>query len=289
MSRILYYTLLKPLSYLPLPVLHRISDILFVLFYYLIGFRKKVVLGNMRRAFPERSAAEIEQLAKQFYQNLCDIIIESVRMFSISRAELLRRCPVVNPELFDTYMAQGRSTIIVAGHCHNWELAAVACGLQIPHQEVGIYHPLSDRFMDARLRHSRGRFGMELVATKNVAQFFENSQHRLTVTIFGADQSPSNPKRAYWTTFLNQDTGVLFGTEKYAVQYNYPVLFGKVSKLRRGYYQMEFEILSENPADTTYGTISELHTRALEAQILEDPAAWLWTHRRWKHQRPAHT
>ncbi len=286
MSRILYYLLLKPLSYLPLPTLYVFSDALFVLLYRIAGFRQKVVLTNLTNSFPEKNAAEIRQIAADFYRHLCDVIVEAVRMFSIPKAELLRRCPVTNPEIFEQYATQGKSVLIVAGHYANWELAAVACGLQIPHHTVGIYHPLSNAFMDARLQQSRARFGMELVHKKEVKAFFKANTHRLTATMFGADQSPSNSHKAYWTTFLHQDTAVMYGTEKYAREYDYPVLFGTVNKLRRGYYQMSFHTIHDHPAASPYGAISEGHTRALEDLIRQAPQYWLWTHKRWKRQRP---
>lgn len=287
MSRILYYLLLKPLSYLPLFVLYVLSDGIFLLAYYVIGFRKKVVLTNLKNSFPDKNEKEIRDIAIKFYHHLCDIMVEAIRMFSISKEELIRRCPVTNPEIFDHYAAQGKSVIIVAGHYNNWELAAVACGPQITHATMGIYHPLSNPFMDKKLFESRAKYGLEMADKKSVKDYYKNNKNRLTAVMFGADQSPSDAKRAYWTTFLHQDTAVLFGTEKYAKEYDLPVVYGAVTKLRRGYYQMSFETLEDNPTTSPYGHISELHTRALEKQILEAPQYWLWTHKRWKKKRAA--
>lgn len=287
MSRILFYLLLKPLSYLPFSVLYRVSDVLFVLLYRIFGFRTKVVLNNLNNSFPEKSEEEINHIAEEFYRHLCDIIVEAIRMFSIPKEELLRRCPVVNPEIFDHYAAQGKSVLLVAGHYNNWELAAVACGPQIVHQTAGIYHPLSNAFMNERALESRSRFGLKMISKKEVKPFFEENKDKLTATMFGADQSPSNSYNAYWTTFLNQDTAVLFGTEKYAKEYDYPVIFGTITKLRRGYYQMSFHTLEDHPADSAYGSISEQHTRALEELIIKAPQYWLWTHKRWKRKRPS--
>ncbi len=286
MSRIAYYLFLKPLSLLPLPVLFRFSDVLYVVLYHLLGWRKKVVYGNMSRSFPEKSEQEIRRLMRAFYRHLCDVMVESIRMFSMSKEELIRRCRVKNPELFEKYAAEGRNIVIAAGHYNNWEMAGVGCGPQVAHDDLALYKPLSDPFMDARLRASRGRFGLELIPTKSARRAFEDYTDRLTAILFGADQSPSNPKRAYWTTFLNQDTAVMYGTEKYAREYNYVVVFGHTVKLRRGYYTLEFSTLTEHPQETAPGEISEMHTRALEKIIIENPQYWLWTHKRWKHKRP---
>lgn len=285
MSLIIYYLLIKPLSLLPLPILYIFSDGLFVLLYFIIGFRKKVVFTNLSNSFPDKNKIEIKQIARQFYQHFCDLMVESIRMTSISKEELLRRCPVVNPEIFEPYARQGKSVIITAGHYNNWELAAVACDPQIAHHTMAIYHPLSDAFLDKKLLKSRSRFGLEMVDKKLVKDFFEYNKDRLTASMFATDQSPSNARKAYWTSFLSQDTAVLFGAEKYAKEYNYPVIYGAITKLRRGYYEMSFQLLEENPAGTPYGHISELHTRALEAQILQAPPYWLWTHKRWKRKR----
>lgn len=286
MSQLVYYLLLKPISLLPYRALYALSDFICFVLYNLLGYRKKVVVTNLKNSFPDKSPQEIEAIAGKFYHHFCDLILESVKMFSITREEVNERCRIVNPEVFEHYAAEGRSLLLVAGHYNNWELAAVACDMQTPHTAVGIYSPLANRFFDNKLYQSRSQFGLELLPKKQVKPFFKNNAHRLLAFMFGADQSPSNAANAYWTTFLNQDTAVAFGTEKYAVEYNYPVVFGRINKLRRGYYTMDFTVLEDQPANTSFGEISEKHTRALEQQILEQPEYWLWTHKRWKRKRP---
>ncbi|MFN7117621.1 MAG: lysophospholipid acyltransferase family protein [Saprospiraceae bacterium] len=285
MSRILYYLIMKPASLLPLPLLYVLSDFLYLLLYRLIGYRKKVVRTNLKNSFPDKSEAERLSIERKFYRHLFDLMVEAIRNFSIPKAELLRRCPVTNPEIFEYYKQLNKKIIIVAGHYNNWELAAIACGLQIIYPTMGIYSPFSDKFMNERAIASRGRFGMELVSKKLVKDYFERNKNRLSAVMFGADQSPSNAAKAYWTTFLNQDTAVMFGTEKYAVEYDYAVVYGHVQKLRRGYYQMTFIPLEDHPTTAPYGSISEKHTRMLEQHILEAPEYWLWTHKRWKRKR----
>lgn len=286
MAKLLYYLLLKPLSLLPLFVLYRLSDLLHLVLYRLVGFRKKVVLNNLRNAFPEKSEPEIKVIARKFYAHFCDLLIESIRMFSMPKEEILRRCTVVNPELIEKFAQQGRSLIIAAGHYNNWELAAVAFGIQENYTVVGIYKPLANAFFDQKLQHSRSRFSMEMIPKKETKSFFANNTHRLTATLFATDQSPANSYQAYWMRFLNQETGILFGAEKYAREYNFPVVFGKIRKPRRGHYEMEFTIVEEEPAQAPHGSITQKHTQLLEALIREAPQYWLWTHKRWKRQRP---
>ncbi|MCB0561348.1 MAG: hypothetical protein KDD09_20475 [Phaeodactylibacter sp.] len=286
MGRIAYYLLIKPLSLLPLRVSFLLSDLLFFTLYYLTRYRRKVVFANLRNSFPEKSPKEIETIARKFYSHMCDLMLEFIRIFSISKKGLVRRCKIRNPELLEQIYREGKSVIIAAGHYNNWELAAVAFDLQASHQAVGIYKPLGNAYLDGKLRQSRGRFGMELVSKDKTKAFFAENTNRLTAPLLATDQSPSNNIHVYWTQFLNQDTAVLFGAEKYARAYNYPIVFGHVYKMKRGFYEMEFEMVEKNPAASPHGKITEMNTRILEKDIQQAPQYWLWTHKRWKRKRP---
>lgn len=286
MGKILFFLFIKPLSFLPFSILYRISDFFYLIVYYIFGYRKKVVFDNLKNSFPNKTEHEITIIAKGFYSHFCDLIIESIKMFGISKEELIQRCKVRNPELMESYFQQGKSLIIPAGHYNNWEMAATASNLQIPHQPIAIYAPLKSVFFNNLIKKSRAKFGVELSPKKEVKAGFEKDKNRLTAILFGADQSPSSVHSAYWTTFLNQETGVMMGSEKYAIEYDYPVVFGKVIKVKRGYYEFEFITLEDNPRDTSFGEISEKHTRLLEKIILKNPEYWLWSHKRWKRKKP---
>ena len=281
----MYYLVVKPLSLLPLPVLYRISDLLFVLLYYVAGFRKKVVWGNLRNSFPGKSPAALKSIMRRFYRHMCDLLAESIRMFSLSKEEAIRRCPLVNPELLQAHYNAGKSVVLAAGHYNNWELAALAFDVQAPHTTIGIYTPLTDPFFERKVQESRGKYGMVLLPKQQTADFFEQQKEALNLYLMGADQSPTYAKKVYWMTFLDQETAVAFGTEKYAKQYDYPVVFGHIRKLRRGYYEMWFEDVETKPLEAPYGSITEAHTRILEQDILAAPEYWLWTHKRWKRKR----
>lgn len=285
MSRILYYLLVKPLSLLPLPVLYRLSDLLYVVLYYIAGFRKKVAWTNLRNSFPDKSPAELKRIMRRYYRHMCDLLAESIRMFSMSKEEAIRRCPLINPELLQAHYDAGKSVILVAGHYNNWELAAMAFDVQAPHTTVGVYTPLTDPFFEKKVQESRGKYGMVLLPKQQTATFFEEQKEALNLYLMGADQSPTYAKKVYWMTFLGQETAVAFGTEKYAKQYDYPVVFGHIRKLRRGYYEMWFENVETEPLKAPYGSITEAHTRVLEKDILAAPEYWLWTHKRWKRKR----
>jgi Kdo2-lipid IVA lauroyltransferase/acyltransferase len=283
MTQVLYYLIIKPLSLLPLQALYLLSDFLYLIIYYLIPYRKKLVVKNLKNAFPEKKPKEINTLTKKFYKHFCDLIVESLRVFSISKQEAIERCKLTNPELLEDLYRKNKSVIIICGHYNNWEMAAVAFNDQVPHQTVGIYTPLSNAFFNQKFLKSRGRFGVKLIVARDVKNYFSQNTNQLTATAFGSDQSPSrNKTNFYWTKFLNQDTAVLFGAEKYAVEYNYPAVFMKINKIKRGYYEFSFQLVEENPATAHYGAITEKHTQLLEQQIIAQPEFWLWTHNRWK-------
>ena len=244
-------------------------------------------MGNIERSFPEKSKAEQVAICKGFYHHFGDLIVESLKVFTISETEVKKRMVFSNPEVINKYYEQGRSVVLAGGHYNNWELFAVAIDANIKLESIAIYKPLSNLFFDEKMRTTRGKYGLEMIAIKEVKNTFEEKKNKLTATIFGTDQSPGNPRNCYWTTFLNQDTGVLFGTEKYAREYNYPVIYGRIRKVKRGHYVFDFIDLCEFPQQTSLGDITEMHTRYLEKDILEKPDYWLWSHRRWKHKRPA--
>jgi len=285
-SKFLYYLFLKPLSYLPMWFLHRISDVLFVIAYYISPYRKKVVIENLTNSFPQKSPKEIREISRKFYRHFCDIIVESLKLFSISDAEALRRCAPSGTEILHRLHAEGRSAIIISGHYNNWELAVLRFKPLVPHRVIGIYSPLKNEFFDKKIQQSRTRFGLELVSVKRTKQLFAELQDERYVMVFGADQSPSRTStNHYWTRFLNQDTAVFYGAEKYARAYNLPVIYAKINKMKRGMYHFELELIEENPADTPKGEITQRHVQLLEQQIIEQPEYWLWTHKRWKIKR----
>lgn len=285
-TQLFFYGVLIPLSYLPFPVLYLISDGLYLIFYRVIGYRKKVVLQNVTNSFPQKSKAEHERIVSEFYKHLCDLVVESVKVFTISEAQVKQRFSFVNPEFIDRFYDQGRSVIIAGGHKNNWELFAVAIDAEIKHQTVALYKRLANPFFDEKMRATRGKYGLKMVATKEAKEEFQRKDG-IKAIIFGFDQSPRNEYTSYWATFLNQDTAMNFGVEKYAKEYNLPVLYGRINKVKRGHYNFEFTEAIENPQQTEYGFITKRMNYLLEQDIIAEPQYWLWSHKRWKMKRPA--
>lgn len=281
---ILYYLIIKPLSLLPFWVLYRISDLLYVVLYYLIGYRRRVIEGNISSTLIHLTTDEQQDVVRRFYKHFCDVIVESVKLFSISDKALRQRMDMSGAdEAFRPFYERGQSVLVVSGHYNNWEYFATLCNALVPHRGYGIYTPIQNAFMSTKIQASRGRYGVVLLAKKEVKDFFTApGEGGPFAVFFGADQSPSLGRKAYEMTFLNRKTRVQFGLEKYATQYNLPVVFFHIEKVKRGYYRAHFQVLQEEPASTTYGRLTELHTKALERVILKEPAYWLWSHKRWK-------
>lgn len=288
LSKLVYYALIKPLSWLPLPILYVISDGAYVLLFHVLGYRKKVVYQNLGNSFPDKSEKEINTIAAKFYRHLCDTIVESISLFSMPQKEIIRRCKILNPEVIDRFYDSGQDVVVVTGHFNNWEFAAVAVSPQVQHHCIGIYQPLSNAFFEKKFSVSRSKQGLELLPKTETKDSFRRKRAEPSAHYFAADQSPTYSKRVHWMTFLNQETAVAFGTEKYAREFNQPVIFGLVEKVKRGYYEITVHLITDTPNAHPKGWITQKYTRLLEKSIMEKPQYWLWTHKRWKRKREAH-
>ncbi|MCG8576027.1 MAG: lipid A biosynthesis acyltransferase [Flavobacteriales bacterium] len=255
--------------------------------YRVIRYRRKVVHGNLVRAFPDKSAAEIQKIERDFYRHFMDFIAESIKAVSISKKQVLKRTSIKNPELLEELAKQNRSVIVVCGHYNNWEFYALSLPELVPsYTPYSVYQPLSNPFFDKILFRSRTRYGMNLIKTREVIPFFKNSTHQEKLVVIVNDQSPSNKKKAHWNTFLNQETGWNIGPEKLAQKFDHVVLFGHSERVKRGYYEVEFKLITEDPPSMPKGEITDVYSKMLEELIISDPKNWLWSHKRWKHQRP---
>jgi len=272
------------LSALPFPLLYAISDVLFLVLYYIIGYRKKITTTNLRNAFPEKSDAEIQTIIIKYYRHLCDIILETFKLFSMRRSELTKRCRIINYELYFDILSGQRSIIVALGHQGNWEWLGAATATRGDGPLQVIYKPLSNPYFDGLMKKIRSRFGATPIPDKDVLRQMIATKGSLSTTAFISDQTPP-PDHAFWINFLNQDTPVFIGTEKLARRLNYPVLFAAMRKVKRGYYEVEVLRVCDEPAESDPGSITTAHTRLLEEQIIKQPETWLWSHRRWKHQR----
>lgn len=284
-SALLYYLIMLPLSVLPFGVLHGLSSFLYFVLYYLVGYRKEVVRENIRRSFPEKTVEEQKLIAKKSYKHLCDVFVESLKIFTISKSNLAKHITCKNPEVLNRYFEQKKNVIIAVGHYNSWEFMLTGFDTFIKHKAVIIYQPLRNTFFDKKLRDARSEKGTLMIPAQKIKEFFRTPSTEPYATLFAIDQSPPNPEKSYWMNFLHQDTPVLFGTEKYAKDFNQPVVYARLNKIKRGFYQLEFVDVVTDPSVTAYGEITEKVTRLLENDIISKPEFWLWSHKRWKHQR----
>ncbi len=286
MNQLLYYIIIIPLSLLPHFILYRISDILCVIMKDILSYRKDIILGNIKRSFPDKTVDQQLEIYRNFYRHFCDLLIENLKGFTITKTQIKSRLKMSNPELVNDYFEKGKSIILIGGHYNNWEITAQGCPVYLKHELYAIYKPLKSDFYNNKMRSTRGKFGLHLTPMKLTKKYFELETKNPKAIIFGSDQSPSNVKNAYWTTFLNQDTGFLFGAEKYAKDYNYPVIYVHIEKVKRGFYMVNFELICEDPNSLKHGEIIKLFAEKLEKNIIDRPPYWLWSHHRWKKSKP---
>ncbi len=270
---------------IPFRLLYGFADFVFYIVYYVAGYRKKVVFDNLRNSFPEKSTEEITRIAKAFYHHLADMLIESLKAFSMTQEAVMMRYKFNYPVPTDFFYKEGRPVICVAGHYGNWEWAGIASGKQILHKPVGFYKPLSNKLIDRYIQKTRVRGRSKLASIVNTAETFKADYGEPAAFYMVADQSPSSPRLAYWVNFLNQETAVLHGPEKYARIHNFPILFASVHKIKRGFYTVDFQILESNPDQTKTGQITGRFMKMLEEVIVANPEYYLWSHRRWKLKR----
>ena len=273
-------------AWLPFPLLYALSDVFFVVIFHVLGYRRRVVRTNLRNSFPGKGEAELRTIERDFYRWFCDLVLETLKTLTITPEQVKRRITVEGTEVLERYHREGRSILLVMGHWGNWELGGARFSQLGLHKLNVIYHPLRNERFNALIVHMRTRLGNGLYPMRETTKCMLRDKAQVTATAFIADQTPS-PERAYWTTFLHQDTPVFFGTEKIAQKLDRPIVYVGIDRPGRGRYHMRFEDLVPDPAGMPEGAITELHTRRLERDIHYRPSIWLWTHKRWKHRRPA--
>jgi KDO2-lipid IV(A) lauroyltransferase len=201
------------------------------------------------------------------------------------KAELQGRFTYTNPEIFDPLFQQNKSAILLGSHYGNWEWGVLSFPLAVRHKVIGIYKPVNNKKIDAYLNQLRQRWGLHLRSMEQAGRAIAENQGQPCIFVLIADQTPSNVRDAHWADFLHQDTPFLHGPAKLATKTGFPVFIFEINRVKRGHYQVTFKPLSLSPASEKETAITELFVKHLEAQILQAPAHWLWSHRRWKRQR----
>lgn len=279
--------LLIGVSWLPFWVLYRISDITYILLRYILKYRQKVITENLRNAFPEKTEKDITKIRNQYYHHICDIIFESIKLYSISEKELEKRLTITGFDLANKFYSQKRSIVAMAFHHNNWEWTSFVQSV-LKHQILTVYNPVrGNNALEKFLVHNRERWGSKCVSVQKTARtaMAYNLKGISTGLWLAADQTPAFNSK-FWTMFLNQETPFFSGPEKIAAKGNLPMFFQHTKKVGRGRYVIEYSLLFENPKDIEPKDILLAYIRKCEEIIRAEPAYYLWSHRRWKHKKP---
>jgi KDO2-lipid IV(A) lauroyltransferase len=285
MNNFLYYIIIIPLSNLNNFFLYLVSDFLYLIVGRLLKYRKPLITKNLKNSFPKKSENEIKNIRRYFYKHFTDLIVESLKGFTISERGINKKIKLKNPELLNEMAQKKQNIVLIGGHYNNWEMSAQKMPLECEHELFAIYKPLNNKFFDKKMKNSREKFGLKMIPMKGTKNYFHTDNEKPRAIIFGSDQSPSNTKNAHWIKFLNQESAFLFGAEKYAKEFNWPVVFVSIQKPKRGTYEVSFQLITDQPKNEPKGKIIKDFAELLETDINQNPPYWLWTHNRWKKSK----
>ncbi|MCO5238171.1 MAG: lysophospholipid acyltransferase family protein [Chitinophagaceae bacterium] len=273
--------LLYLVSFLPLWIIYRISDAISFLLYYVIGYRREVLMKNLSIAFPEKTEREKKRIIKKFYKNFADTFLEAIKLLSMSESSLRKRVQF-DPSIFKELFATGKSCQVHLGHNFNWEWVNVRVARELPYSFLVVYMPIGSKIIDRLFKYFREKTGSILLPAtdmRNAMIPYRNQQYMMGLV---ADQNPGNPAKAYWVKFFGRWTPFVTGPEKNARANNVGVVFARFYKPRRGYYVVETKLAGLNPADMKEGELTLQYVRYLEEVIRKQPEVYLWSHNRWK-------
>ena len=275
------------LSIHPYWLLYLKSEGFCFLLYHVFRYRRKVVRKNLLRSFPEKNKREIKSIERQFYRNFCDLVMEGSKTMCMESIRDKGRVTFTNPELMKRLYEQQKSVLIVSPHSGNWEWFVKLMPELSHHKGLAVYKTIKSPAFDQLLFYLRTKdCALELMETHDTVKRLEELNGKANAVLMLADQSPRGADTDYWTEFLHQDTCWYKGLEYIARKFDYAVVFVAMKRKGRGYYEVSFELITDNPKGTEKDFIIEQYVRCVERFIMANPDNWLWSHRRWKHQRP---
>ncbi|WP_260625684.1 lysophospholipid acyltransferase family protein [Hymenobacter sediminicola] len=280
--------LLRGLAHLPLPVLYGLAEVIYFLLAYVLRYRQKVVLQNLRNSFPEKPEAEILRIQKAFYRHFAQVMVETLKLAVMPAEELKRRVWFSNPEVMERHFAQGRTVLGLSSHAGNWEWVLTSGAVWLSAHADGVYKPLSNPFFESFMHQLRTRTGAGLIPMRDTLRDMLQRRGEIRVVSLLSDQAAGPEDRPYWTQFMNQESGFYTSADRLATRFHCPVVYVSIRRLRRGYYQIILTELYDGdaPLPANEFPITEAFVRQLEHDMHAFPADYLWTHRRWKHKRP---
>ncbi len=283
-----FYPILWIISILPFRLLYLFSDCVYVLVYYILGYRKKTVRSNLKKALPHLTEKERYIVEKKFYHHMCDMFLEMIKTMSISQKEMEKRFRFTNLDVYLDIEKKGQSIAIMIAHYATYEWV-ISMNYKISFKGYAIYKQLANLHFDKLVKNIRSKFKAYLLTTKETASTIEKNKADGILGIYGfaSDQTPRRSDTMYWSTFMGIETPIHIGAEALAKKYDLTMVYLKVKKVKRGYYEANFELLSDDVNSFPDYKLSELFMQKVEQQILEAPEFYLWTHKRWKHKKIA--
>jgi KDO2-lipid IV(A) lauroyltransferase len=273
------------ISIMPFRLAYWYSDFLAFILRYVLHYRLDVVKQNLRNSFPGKDEQEIARIADSFYKNLSDIMIESIKGYSMDFKKFSGRYFFRNIEVANRYFEKNQDIILALSHYCNWEWGSQVAGNAFRHSLIAFYKPITNQLLDKYMIRNRTKRKISLVSIENKVVPVRKDHDLPTAWLLISDQSPPPLTKVVWTKFLNQDTAFFRGIELYARSFGMPVLYVDVQRISRGHYSVELEVLEDDPSSTLPGEITEKYARRLESVIERKPEDWLWSHRRWKRER----
>lgn len=285
---IIIYPILWLISILPFRLLYLFSDFVYIIIYKVFRYRKDIVRSNLAKAFPNLSDKELLVIEKKSYHHLCDIFLEMIKTMTISRKEIERRYIFTNLQTYLDLEKKGKSIALLCAHYASYEWA-VSMNFHITFEGFGIYKQISNKYFDRLVKKIRSKFKAHLITTRQTRSTIEENKSKGILGVYGfaSDQTPSGKNALYWNSFLGIETPIHYGAESLAKRYDMNVVFLRGKKVKRGYYEATFEVLSEDVKSIPNYQLSEIFMRKVEEQIIEAPEFYLWTHKRWKKRREA--
>lgn len=282
---VLVYPIIWLISRLPMRILYILSDVLYSLLFYVFGYRKKVVFENLKLSFPDKSIEELKTIQKKFFRHLTDLLVESIKAFSISEKEVRKRYNYKNLALLEDLKNKGKNVILMGSHHANWELS-FGLPLWTSLSCVGAYTKIQNPYFEKVIKSSRTKFGYHGDTTSNFYKYIDKTVQEELKCLYMllSDQSPQLHKTKHWGTFLNNYVPVHTGAEVLAKKYDFAVVNTNVTKLKRGYYEARFDLITENPRDYKDFEITDKYLKITEAHIATQPEFYLWSHKRFKHK-----
>jgi Kdo2-lipid IVA lauroyltransferase/acyltransferase len=279
-------SMIKLLSRLPWAALYAFSAFLYFLAYYVVRHRDHVIREQLEKVFPNSSAAERQEIHKQFLRSFCDVLVELLKSVSMTEADMRRRMLLTNGELARRYLDAGQSVMLMTSHLGNWEWLLHGVSLQLGYALDAAYKPLHDQWAERLMLKVRSRFGARLVPAKELLADFFKRRGVVRAIGMNADQAPMSTDQRYWTQFLGQDTAFYIGAEQIARAMRLPILYVHVRRVRRSFYEVEFLPLWDGREPIEPNQVTERYARACEVDVLKSPADWLWSYRRWRLKKP---